>query len=84
MNRSLLLIAMAMMTGLGIALFGFGMVDLTQFPGQGFAQSWDQLWRYHSLFAWVATLYGCAMVFCDLWVVFSILFIVPQKKPTRH
>jgi hypothetical protein len=80
MEKSKLLIAMGMMTVFGIAFFAIGMANLDRFPNHALAQSWDQLWKEHTLFAWAATLYFFAMVLCDLWVMASVFFLAPKKK----
>jgi hypothetical protein len=81
MKKSQLLIAMAMMTVMGVVVTGAGVLSLAdQSTGFSLGQALGQLWNLHPAFGWTMGFYCVFMVLADLWVVAGALLKSSSSK----
>ncbi len=88
MKKSQLLIAMAMMTVMGIVMTAAGILSLSeQSEGVSLGQALSQLWELHPAFGWSMAFYCAFMVLADLWVIAGALLknnASPKTEPAAQ
>jgi hypothetical protein len=69
MKKSHMLALLGLLTVIGVALVGAGLLCLFQMPGYAVDQAWSELAEKHLLFVWFTGAYCCVLMTVDLWVI---------------